>query len=241
MIPPLVLNQDCFEFMAGLEDKAFDVVVTSPPYNMNLRVNGKGTGYVSRQIVKEISTKYVAFSDNLPMTDYEAFFSRLIVETTRIAEIVFLNVQIVTGNKPAVFAAIGQHAHLVKDLIVWDKVNAQPAMRDGCLNSQFELLFVLGGDPIKRRFENAQFERGKLSNCWRIKRERAPKGHGAIFPRELVRTILDNFTEEGASVFDPFCGTGTTGVVCGELGRSFVGTEIDAAYCALAKSKILNV
>jgi len=66
-----LLHTDCMEYMKTLPDKAFDICITSPPYNMNLRVNSKGDGYCSRQIVKEMSSKYENFSDNLPMDNYQ--------------------------------------------------------------------------------------------------------------------------------------------------------------------------
>ena len=47
-------NENCLETMAKMPDNFVDITVTSPPYNMNLRIrNGK---YCSRQIVKELST-----------------------------------------------------------------------------------------------------------------------------------------------------------------------------------------
>lgn len=51
-----LLQGDCLDHMKTIQDKSCDLAITSPPYNMNLRVrNGK---HCSRQIVKEISTKY---------------------------------------------------------------------------------------------------------------------------------------------------------------------------------------
>ena len=53
------------ETLRRVPDNFVDLVVTSPPYNMNLRIrNGK---YCSRQIVKEFSTKYEGFDDNMPL------------------------------------------------------------------------------------------------------------------------------------------------------------------------------
>ena len=37
-------NMDCMEYMKGLSDNTFDICVTSPPYNANMRVNAKKTG-----------------------------------------------------------------------------------------------------------------------------------------------------------------------------------------------------
>jgi len=45
-------------------------------------------------------------------------------------------------------------------------------------------------------------------------------------------------TIEGDTVFDPFMGSGTTGVACAQLGRDFIGCEIDPEYFAIAEKRI---
>ena len=40
------------------------------------------------------------------------------------------------------------------------------------------------------------------------------------------------------TVLDPFMGSGTTGVVCKELNRNFIGIEIDENYYKIAKERI---
>ena len=66
-----VYNESCLDTLKRIPDDFIDLVVTSPPYNMNLRIrNGK---YCSRQIVKEFSTKYSNFDDNLPIEEYYNF------------------------------------------------------------------------------------------------------------------------------------------------------------------------
>ena len=42
----------------------------------------------------------------------------------------------------------------------------------------------------------------------------------------------------GATVLDPFMGSGTTGVACVQTGRSFIGIELDAGYFAIAEKRI---
>ena len=58
-----IYNESCLDTLARMSDDDVSLSITSPPYNMNLRIrNGK---YCSRQIVKEFSTKYEGFDDNL--------------------------------------------------------------------------------------------------------------------------------------------------------------------------------
>lgn len=54
----------------------------------------------------------------------------------------------------------------------------------------------------------------------------------------LVRRALVASTAEGAFVFDPFCGSGTTAVAAKELDRYFVGTELERGFCELAGRRI---
>jgi DNA modification methylase len=53
-----------------------------------------------------------------------------------------------------------------------------------------------------------------------------------------VRRALLASTRESELVFDPFCGSGTTGVSAKELGRFFVGAELEEEFCKLAARRI---
>lgn len=235
-----IFNESCLNTLARMSDDSVDLVITSPPYNMNLRIrDGK---YCSRQITKEFSTKYDGFSDNMPIAEYFEFHLKVIKELLRVAPIVFYNVQIVTGSKRAVFKLLGELNNYVKDIIVWDKENAQPAMSDGVLNRQYELIIVFAKrDAISRKFNYCNFERGTLNDVWRIKRgKKVTNLHGATFPEELVEKILTNFSRERDVVYDPFMGTGTTAVVCKKMNRRFIGSEIITSYVEVAKERLQN-
>jgi site-specific DNA-methyltransferase (adenine-specific)/modification methylase len=236
-----LINGDCIKELKKMGDDSVDLVFTSPPYNMNLRIrNGK---YCSRQIVKELTTKYANYPDNLPMDDYYKFNKNVIDELLRVSNLVFYNVQFLTGNKPALFKLIGEYAEQIKEIIIWDKKVAQPAIGEGVMNSQFEVILVFSKESaISRKFDEAQFKRGTLTNLWQIGRgKKVDKSHGAVFPEELVEKVITNFTKKKQIILDPFMGTGTTGVVAKRLGRGFTGIEIDKDYFKFAKKRILVI
>tara|TARA_R110000787_G_scaffold64859_1_gene146339 strand:+ start:1253 stop:1987 length:735 start_codon:yes stop_codon:yes gene_type:complete len=232
-------NGDCLDYMQNdMFVGQADITITSPPYNMNLRIrNGK---YCSRQIVKELTTKYKNYDDNLSMEDYYEWNKKIINYLIQISDLVFYNVQFLTGNKRALFKLIGDYNEHLKEIIIWNKINAQPAISQQVLNSQYEVLLVFDKhNAISRQFDTGTFDRGTLSNVWDIKRgKKLNKEHGATFPEALVEKILHNFTKPGDVVFDPFMGTGTVGVVCNKMNRDFIGVEIDQDYFNFAKERI---
>ena len=235
-----IYQEDCLSTLKKMKDDSVDVVITSPPYNMNLRIrNGK---YCSRQIVKEISTKYTEFSDNLPIEEYNEFHTNVLKELLRVSDLIFYNIQIVTGSKRSIFKMIGEFSENLKEIIVWDKGNGQPAMQQQVLNRRTELILIFEKDyPISRQFrKRGEFKRGTLDDLWLIKRGKKVGGenHGAIFPEELISTIIENFSKEGDIIYDPFMGTGTTAVVAKQLDRKFIGSEISQKYIEIAEERL---
>ena len=234
-------NGDCLEVMQEIPDNSIDITITSPPYNMNLRI--RGGKYCSRQIVKEFSTKYKNFDDNLPMEEYYEFNKEVIHYLLQLSNLVFYNVQFLTGNKRALFKLMGEFNEQLKEVIVWNKANAAPAISEKVMSSQYEVILVFEKDnAISRKFDNATFNRGTLSNIWDIKRgKKTNKDHGAVFPEELVEKILNNFSRPGDVVFDPFMGSGTTGAVAKRMARDFIGIELDQDYFNFATKRINEI
>ena len=78
---------------------------------------------------------------------------------------------------------------------------------------------------------------GRRGNIWSYPRG-AGGAHPAVFPDELAHDHIISWSDMGDTVLDPFMGSGTTGVACVKLGRSFVGIEIEPCYFDLACQRI---
>ena len=241
-------NECCLETMANMPENLVNLVITSPPYNMNLRIKyGK---YLKRENkvrhqdkTAAISAKYSGtFQDDMDIDEYNTFHSGVLTELMRVsAGPVFYNIAIVTGSKLSVFKMIGEFSDYLKDIIVWDKGHGQPAMQEGVLNRRTELILVFDKyNAISRQFDySGYFDRGTLDDLWRINRPNDKvASHGAVFPEELVRKALSNFSGEGHVVYDPFMGTGTTAVVARKMGRRFIGSEINKDYIDVAMERL---
>ena len=62
--------------------------------------------------------------------------------------------------------------------------------------------------------------------------------HPAVFPIELALRHIMSWTNEGDIVLDPFTGSGTTGIAAVELGRKFIGCELNEDYFDMASARI---
>jgi len=234
-----IYNEDCLETMKRMENNSIDCVITSPPYNMRLRIrNGV---YTEREMGAHFSKKYTDFDDALPIKEYEKLHTEILTELLRVSPIVFWNIQIVTGSKEAIFKIIGTFASEITDIIIWDKGFGQPAINNGVLNRGSELIIVFEKERKNgRTFNKYEFERGTLQDIWRIGRggKGDIKSHTAVFPERLVGKILRNFTKENDIIYDPFMGTGTTARVCKDMNRNYIGSEISEEYCEIIKKRL---
>jgi len=74
-------------------------------------------------------------------------------------------------------------------------------------------------------------QQGRSRRCvWDINPESTPDAHFATYPEKLCKIPILSSCPTGATVLDPFAGTGTTCKVAKELGRAFIGFEINSEY-----------
>ena len=96
---------------------------------------------------------------------------------------------------------------------------------------------------------NRPREHGEIKDCdinplrnkrdvWKINTVPFKGGHYAAYPPKLVETCLLAGCPEGGIVLDPFMGSGTTGMVASQMGRHFVGVELNPEYTELAYKRI---
>lgn len=81
-------------------------------------------------------------------------------------------------------------------------------------------------------------EFGLRTNVWNVIKESSGNEHPAPFPLDLARDHVATWSNPGDLVLDPFSGSGTTAKAAKELGRRFLGLEINPEYCAIAERRI---
>lgn len=79
-------------------------------------------------------------------------------------------------------------------------------------------------------------------SVWKVKPESARRiGHPAPFPLELAKRVISLYSYVGDAVLDPFAGSGTTLVAAKEMGRTYVGYEVEPKYCEIARERLENI
>lgn len=81
----------------------------------------------------------------------------------------------------------------------------------------------------------------KLYDWWNVNQvknvSKDKTAHPCQMPQEVMNNII-GILPQNATIIDPFMGSGTTGVACVNMGRDFVGMELDPQYFEIAKKRI---
>ena len=219
-------NTDCKDFLQN-DNSQYDLCITSPPYNMRLRIsNGR---YTTRPRERDKSIKYKSFSDAYSLADFYDFHCNILNLLLQRCDLIFYNISIVTGSKRPFFKLIGEFADYLKDVVIWYRSHVEPAIQHGVLNRQHEQILIFDrNNAISRQFKQCNFKRGTINDVWKVKRQRSPdKNHKATFPVQLSNKIIENFAKPGTKIIDPFMGTGTVGISALKYDCLFTGIEID--------------
>jgi DNA modification methylase len=129
---------------------------------------------------------------------------------------------------PTYQIALDQIGAPLSSVVIWDKEWIGVGPLNG-LRQRYELIFHSAkGMGIENRSE---------PDIWPEKwASSRPTGHESEKPVGIARRCL--VSGGGDIVFDPFMGSGTTGVACVNLGRAFIGIEIEPKYFAIARRRI---
>ena len=85
---------------------------------------------------------------------------------------------------------------------------------------------------------NSETSRRNSRSVWTITTKPFREAHFATFPPEIPERCIKAGCPIGGIVLDPFFGAGTTGMVAKQLGRDFIGIELNQNYCEMAERRI---
>lgn len=120
------------------------------------------------------------------------------------------------------------------DIICWHKTNAMPTYSNKYLSDTEYLLYFRKGKCFPQSYDDAKTFYIVPIN----QKDKKIFNHPTIKPLDITEKIIRNSSKKGQLIYDPFMGSGTTGVACVNLNRNFIGGEINNKYFAIAKQRM---
>lgn len=228
-----IILGDCLEVMQRLPDGCFDLVVTSPPYNLkNSTGNGMKDGRGGKWKNAELVKGYSHYDDCMPHEDYTQWQRACIQEMLRLLSndgAIFYN------HKWRVQDGLLQDRHdiisgfPVRQIIIWKRkggINFNP----GYFLPTYEVIYLIA----KPGFKLAP-KANAYGDVWEYKQE-MKNPHPAPFPIALIDRIISSTYAK--TVLDPFIGSGTTALAAILNDRQYLGIELSPLYKDMAEKRI---
>ncbi len=269
-ISPLntVLCGDCEELLKTLPDDSVDLVVTSPPYaDQRERTYGgiHPNDYVDwflpktaelLRVLKPTGTFILNIKEKVVEGERHTYVMELIL---RMREQGWLWTEEFIWHKKNSYP--GKWPNRFRDS--WERCLQFNKIRK--FHMYQEAVMVPMGDWAKTRLRNlSETDRirdeskagsgfGKNVSNWvgrekvyptnvlHLATETSNRNHSAAFPLALPEWFIKLFTQEDDVVLDPFLGVGTTAIAAKQLGRQYIGIEINEEYCELAETELAKI
>lgn len=211
-----------------MNNQRASIAFTSPPYN---------AGTTPTEVKMGKKSKYANDSDNKTQDDYFEFMQLWTNIANEYSDYNFVNVQMLSGNKLALIDYLYLYRNNLAEIMIWNKLTAQPAMANNVLNSQYEFILVFS-EKANRAIGTKQF-RGTASNVLDISKQTSNevKDHNATFPVELPHSIVTTFSNKDEIILDLFLGSGSTLIACEQTNRICYGMELDEKYLDVVRKR----
>ena len=246
IVPNNIYHGDAYELIKQLPDNSVDLIITDPPYEY---VNGGGGGCFGIK-KKGYHKEYLKVSKNHNSINKRKLSSRYEIShlTTGLDYSILDDfVRIMKKINIYIFCT----KHMIQDLmnyfinkdcnfdvLVWCKTNPLPTSNNTYHNDTEYILFfrdkgvkVFGDYTTKFKYYLSSINIDDKKNF----------SHPTIKPLDLVKRYILNSSSENDVVLDPFLGSGTTAVAAKELGRRYIGFEIDKDYFKIAKDRLNGI
>lgn len=220
---------DCLEYMKTIEDNSIDLILTDPPYDVDIEGGG---GTVNSALKLNISLQQLKdkqdISNGYDIVKYNKEFVRIMKNIN-----IYLwcnKIQI-----PDYFNFYVNELQCRFDILCWHKTNAIPSYFNKYLSdTEYLLYFHKNAGCHPQNYEDAKtFYLAPINAT-----DKKLYEHPTIKPLDITEKLIRNSSEEHHIVFDPFMGSGTTGVACKKLNRNFIGCEINEEYFNVASKRI---
>jgi len=236
LLKPWLMQGDCLERMKEIPDGSVDMILTDPPYGTTAC---KWDSIIPLEPMWEQLKRVIKPNGAIVMTASQPFTSALIMSNEKAFKYCWAWEK---GKGTGFLNAKKQPIRCIEDVVVF--YSKQPTyMPQGLVAGDFSNGRKSKEATGKGEAYGAQTnsENAKFTNYPRqlLKFSGVHKPtHPTQKPVALMEYLIKTYTNEGETVLDFTMGSGTTGVACKNLNRSFIGIELDEEYFKIAQERI---
>ena len=251
---------DCLEVMKDIPDSSIDLIITSPPYAAQRDYNGASSkdysSFIipilieSTRVLKETGSIFLNIKEHCKDGRRDLYVYRLIIQMVDELDLILVDEFIWNKTNPFPTGSKKRLKDGFERIYHFSKTKKYKFFPENVLvKSQSKWL-----ESEKRRKNTGSHNVTNGSNMNMSKRIATDMvrpsnvitgasssiniGHPAVYPVYLPEFFIKLACEDGDVVLDPFMGSGTTGLAAKNLGRSFIGIELDRDYFEVARDRI---
>ena len=241
-----IIHGDSFRVLTKLKAESVDMIFADPPYFLsNDGITCKGGKMVS---VNKGNWDKIG-GQAAQLSEKHRFNRKWIKLCKRVLK---PNGSIwISGTLHNIYSigmALEQEGFKIINNITWQKTNPPPNLACRCFTHSTEtILWAQKADKKSHHYFNYELMKeqngGKqMKDVWtgsltKASEKKAGK-HPTQKPEYLLERIINASTQPGDVVLDPFCGSGTTGVIANRYGRSFIGIDTEEEYLKITKKRL---
>lgn len=221
-----LIQGDCLEKMKDIPDGSVDLICTDPPYKVTSRGScGTMSGYWASEKAK---SGKIFNHNNIDIEDFLPEFYRVLKDGTH------CYIMCNHLNLPHFIEVINRSKFKFIKCLIWDK---QSKICGRYYMGQFEYIIML------RKGRERTINNCGTSDILSIplKRHKDNNGnniHDSEKPVRLMEVLIENSSNDGNIVLEPFLGSGTTAIACQNLNRGCIGIELDEEYFKIAEKRV---
>ena len=236
-----IYNGDCVELLRSMPDSCVDLVITDPPYILD--IDSRSTEEIIKNDTKHLMTskgsehiKKGLFAADSDLSKFVDGFDVDVVlgELERVLK--KTNMFIFCSNKQITELMLwGESRGYYTTLLVWHKHNATP-FASSTWRPDLEYIVHIREPGVTFNGDS------KLKKkCTTLPARPSQFGHPTEKPIALIEKYIKIGSNPGDLVFDPFMGSGTTAVAAKRLGRNFMGSELEPKFYKVCLDRLQKV
>lgn len=241
---------DCVDFMCGMDEEIIDLTVTSPPYD-NLRnydgysFNFENIAHQLYRVTKKGGIVVWVIGDKMnggrSLTSFRQgiFFQEIGFQMHDV---------MIYQKKNTPFMRSNAYTNCYEFMFVLSKGKPNtfnPLKTKTARHGPEMLVHNKGPDGVNKKILKELKKEKTKTNIWAYAvgfggttTDKIAFEHPAVFPERLAEDHILSWTNVGDLVFDPMCGSGTTGKMAIINKRRFIGVDISKEYIGIAKKRI---